>query len=342
MPFRIIRGDITEVNTDAIVNAANNSLLGGGGVDGCIHRAAGPGLLEECITIGGCATGDAVVTGGYNLPCRYVIHTVGPVWAGGTENEEKLLRSCWHNSLAKAVELGCESVAFPLISAGAYGYPEKEALKVATQTVAKFLDGNDLDVYLVIYSPYTFGRKDCPLPGLDEYMESRLRPETGISDSLSSFKSKAPARKAAAKECRSIPEPEYECLSCSEIRTPQEMDDIIRISDESFTEMLLRKIDESGMTDAQCYRKANIDRRLFSKIRSDRTYSPSKQTAVAFAVALELNLKDTKELLKKAGFALSKSITFDIIIEYCISHRIYDIYTINETLFMYDQKLLGV
>ena len=334
MPIEFIRDDITRLHVDAIVNAANSTLLGGGGVDGAIHAAAGPKLLEECRKLGGCETGEAKATKGYKLHCKYVIHTVGPVWTGGGRGEKALLESCYKNSLELAKSLGCETVAFPLISSGVYGYPKEEALSVAVDTVKSFLDGCDMTVYIVIFDKASFRIGEKLVRDIKEYIDDRYADEhfNARAERMMPFKANRHgfAGNAAPKEVKAAPPPSFASLR-----------DAVSQLDESFSEMLLRKIDEEGMTDVECYKKANIDRKLFSKIRSDRLYKPSKQTAIAFAIALRLSLDETKELLMKAGFALSHSSRFDIIIEYFIVHGNYNIFEINEALFEFDQCLLG-
>ena len=342
MPFQIVRNDITKMLVDAIVNAAKPSLLGGGGVDGAIHAAAGPELLAECRTLGGCETGQAKITKGYKLPCRYVIHTVGPVWQGGNSGERELLSSCYRNSLELAKEHDCETVAFPLISAGIYGYPKDKALKVAVDTIADFLLENDMTVYLVIYSRSSLSVGKKLFADIQEYIDDNY-----VEERAPLF-SRRDRRDRESNICASIigtPKEKWpDDMPDAMLNISEEEEDLeqrLRELDESFQQMLLRKIDEKGMTDSQCYKKANIDRKLFSKIRGDVRYRPSKPTAVAFAIALELDGRETEELLKKAGFALSRSSKFDVIIRYFIERGIYDIYQINEALFFYDQSLLG-
>lgn len=333
MPLKIVRNDITKMMVDAIVNAANESLLGGGGADGAIHSVAGKELLSECRTLGGCKTGEAKITGGYNLPAKYVIHTVGPVYKDGKHGEKTLLESCYRESLSLAKNHGCETIAFPLISSGVYGYPKDKALKVAIDVISDFLLENEMTVYIVIFDKAAYGISEKLFSDITEYIDDNYvalhtdyyresipmcAPFSAAADSIDT-----PIRKSKKKFFK------------------DDLNKRIKQIDESFSQMLLRKIDEKGMTDSQCYKKANIDRKLFSKIRSDIHYKPSKPTAIAFAISLELSLEETEDMLRKAGFALSHSNKFDIIIEYFISNGNYNIFEINEALFAFDQVLLG-
>lgn len=353
MPFEMVRNDITKMDVDAIVNAANRSLLGGGGVDGAIHRAAGPELLEECRGLGGCETGQAKITKGYRLPARYVIHTVGPVWHGGTEGEKDLLSACYRNSLELAAEHGCETVAFPMISAGAYGYPKDEALSVAVEEITRFLLDHDMTVYLVVFGHESLVTGKKLFRDIREYIDD-VYAETRIQKRRENARKQLwrEDEKAALGLDMEISQaihanvslgaglPDMDLMPSG---APEEADwkKIIVNTDKGFSETLLQMIDERGMKDAECYKKANVDRRLFNKIRSNPAYQPSKPTVFAFAAALELSLPETKRLLKKAGFALTRSSGFDLVMEYCIKNRIYDVIQINEILFELDMPLLG-
>lgn len=328
MPLIIVRNDITKMSVDAIVNAAKESLLGGGGVDGCIHRAAGPELLQECRTLGGCRIGEAKITGAYRLPCRYIIHTVGPVWNGGKCGEREKLASCYRTSLALAKEHSCETVAFPLISSGVFGYPKDQALRVAVDTISEFLAENDMTVYIVIFdrAAYQIGNKlfaDIAAYIDDHYVDAH-------TDSR-----RERMRRMGVVESRMLTAYEDAPMATSGL------DEALAHLDTGFSETLLKLIDRSGKKDAEVYKKANVDRKLFSKIRNNPDYKPSKPTAVAFAIALELNLDETRDLIARAGYALSPSSKFDVIIEYFIMQRDYDIFKINEALFAFDQSLLG-
>ena len=303
MPLQIVRNDITKMNVDAIVNAANTSLLGGGGVDGCIHRAA------------------------------------GPRWFGGKFGERGKLISCYRTALELASEHGCETVAFPLISSGIYGYPKDQALRIAVDTISEFLFDNDMTVYIVVFDKkaYQIGRK--LFSDIAGYIDDNY------VDEHTDFNAERLRRARTFRNSRAIceedAEPDMMIAAPMAASSEMSLDEALNQIDESFSEMLLRKIDEKGMTDAQCYKKANIDRKLFSKIRSDKMYKPSKPTVIAFAVALELPLEETRDMLMKAGFALSHSNKFDIIIEYFIRNGNYNIFEINEALFAFDQNLLG-
>ena len=341
MPLEIIRNDITQVHADAIVNAANRSLLGGSGVDGAIHKAAGPELLAECRTLGGCKVGEAKITKGYRLPAKYVIHTVGPVWHGGGADEEKLLADCYRNSLALARQYELESIAFPLISSGAFGYPKDKALKVAIAEIGDFLLQHEMTVYLVVFDRASFALSEKLFASIAEYIDDNYIDLHPVGDRN--------RRELICMQEEVLEEASYEAsLSAAYMPAPaaplkrkRKLADVVKQLEETFSQMLLRLIDEKGMSDAETYKRANIDRKLFSKIRNDIHYKPSKPTVLSFAIALRLNLDETRDLLLKAGFALSHSSKFDIIVQYFIEEGNYNIFEINEALFAFDQGLLG-
>ena len=335
MPFEIVRNDITKMKVDAIVNAANESLLGGGGVDGCIHRAAGPKLLAECRKLGGCMTGDAKLTRGYLLPSKYVIHTVGPIWRGGSYGEREQLVSCYRKSLEIAKARGCKSVAFPLISSGVYGYPKDQALRVAVETIGAFLLENDMMVYLVIFDRAAYQISGKLFADIAEYIDDHYADAFADRSRRVMYDAQPPAPPMAES---------FACArrfsSCVNAKSAA-LEELVSELDAGFSETLLRLIDRTGKKDAEIYKRANVDRKLFSKIRGNPGYKPSKPTAIAFAIALELDLEETKDLIARAGFALSHSSKFDVIVEYFITKKHYDIFAINEALFMFDQSLLG-
>lgn len=338
MPFEIVRNDITKLSVDAIVNTANSALAPGGGVCGAIFAAAGYDQLDRaCRAIGHCDVGQAVITDGFHLPAKYVIHAVGPIWRGGRQNEAALLRSCYMSSLRLAEENGCQSIAFPLISSGIYGYPKAEALKIAVSAIGEFLLEHEMQVCLVIFDRNAMLLSEKLYAGLKSYIDDHYvdahRFARRSTEPVFQAQQLAEQDAMAAPMVASMPAPEAKPKKRS-------LKDLLGHLDESFSRMLLRLIDEKGMTDVEVYKRANIDRKLFSKIRKDG-YNPSKQTAISLAIALRLNLDDTKDLLGKAGYSLSHSSKFDVIIEYFIEEGVYDIYEINEALFDFDQRLLG-
>lgn len=343
MPIQIVRNDITKMKVDAIVTTADRKLGAGGGVNGAIHRAAGFMLGMAARKLGGCEIGEAKITCGYDLPCRYVIHTVSPVWHG-TEEERKQLASCYRESLKIAQAHHCRSIAFPLIAAGAHGCPAAEAMHIATDAIQQFLlqsvPDNDLQVYLVVFTKAGLlaGSKlfsdirqyidDCYV---EEHWDARRERARGKYEQAAAFHEEDSA--ACSMPC--APAPMLEAWN------PHSLEDALRQLDESFSQMLQRLIKERGMKNADCYKKANIDKKLFSKIINNVHYKPKKTTALALAVALELPLEETKELLMKAGLALSHSDKFDVIVEYFIMNGRYDIFEINEILYEFGQTVLG-
>lgn len=337
MPFYLIQNDITKMEVDAIVNAANRELLMGGGVCGAIYKAAGATkMAKACSTLGPINTGQAVITPGFDLATKHVIHTVGPIYSHyPPATSEKLLYAAYNSALTLCAQKGLESVAFPLISSGIYGYPKDEAFKVAKNAILDFLNDHDLDVYLVLLGKSIISTNQNWLDKVRNYVDRHLYGDK--------HQIRIPRLASKPKESK----PLYHglitaqpCWGIDDLKK-EKIDDALNNLDEPFSSYLFRLIDSKGKTDVEVYKRANIDRKLFSKIRTIPNYIPNKRTTIALAIALELNIDETESLLKTAGYALSHSQVFDVIIEYFIINRHFDIYDINEVLFSYDQALLG-
>ena len=346
MPFEILKGDITKQRVDAIVNAANTRLEPGSGVCGAIFRAAGSdGLEKECKQIGRISTGDAVITSGYALPARYVIHAAGPVWEGGSHGEKEKLEDCYRNSLSLAWAKGLSSIAFPVISSGIYGYPKRQAVTVAVSTITEFLNkaNSDMNVYLIVFDQSSFDIDPLLQSDIDEYIAYFITGDNVFSE-LSKEQPAARAKQLKPSEEETVPE------SLSEFGIyafrggfdggMQDRPKSFR-QDPSFSERLRKLLIAKNLDDVDVYKRANLSRQHWSKIISTKDYQPGKKTVFALAISMRLNLDETKDLLLAAGFALSHSHLFDIIIEYFIEHQKYNVFEINEVLFKYEQPLLG-
>ncbi len=376
MPFSIVRDDISRVHADVLVNAANVRLAPGGGVCGALFSAAGfDEMRAACEAIGGCATGDAVATPAFNLPARWCVHAVGPIWRGGRAHEEELLHRCYRSAFARAVELGARSVAFPLISAGIYGFPVERALAIAREEVTAFLRHHDeVALTLVVFERAVVQMGNALVEQVQEYIDdeyvdssSFMRRDTGElerelqwTEDASAPLSVEMAEPVALPECLQEDDASIAAsrpFVAANIRMPgaampgapsragatldAEIAQLVATLDAPFSTTLLALIDARGMTDAEVYHRANISRQLFSKIRGNESYRPSKQTVVALAIALELDMSATQDLLARAGFTLSKSSKFDVIVRFFIERSIYDLFQLNEVLFAYDLPLVG-
>ena len=293
-------------------------------VRGRIHQAAGPKLLQARQKIGPIPVGQAALTRGYALPGKYVIHTVGPVWQGGGQQEEEKLRSCYENSLALAVKKGCKSIAFPLIATGHYGFPKDLALGIAMAVFSSFLETRDMDIFLVVFDETSYKLSENLFQNVRSYIDAHY---------VEAVEKTWTTRRQ--REERSMPAPcmaEAKCLC---------LEDMLRQEDAGFSETLLRLIDERGKKDSQVYKKANLSKQHFSKIRKDPAYRPKKTTALALAIALELDVEQTRDLIGRAGYALTNSSKFDLIVRYFIEKKDYDVVKINMALYEFDQMLLG-
>lgn len=354
------------MKVDAIVNTANPEPIFSRGTDGALYRAAGAEkLLAARKKIGRIPVGEAWLTPAFGLSAKYIIHTVGPAWQGGGHGEADALRRCYKNSLELARKQGCESIAFPLLSTGAYGFPREEALQIALSEIGAFVEKEDMMVWLVVFDRESFVLSETLFADIDayidsHYVEARMAKEYGApcaaaaslppagkgifakrkkskgklheNEDAAAFSGNAPTKEPCAVPAfleRSLPVQE------------RSLEDVVAQLGETFQQRLFRLIDERSLTDVEVYKRANLDRKLFSKIRCNADYRPKKMTAVALAVALKLNLDETKDLLSRAEMALSPSSKFDLIITYFIEREVYDIYTINAALFQHGQQLLG-
>lgn len=337
MPFTIVRQDITKMAVDAIVNAANTDLQAGGGVCGAIFKAAGAAALQKaCDKLAPIKTGEAVVTPGFGLAAKYIIHTAGPVYHDGCSGEEEQLRASYTNSLKRALEHGCASVAFPLISSGIYGYPKDEALRVARESIVAFLETEELDVYLAVFDGAAFALSHELQEEVEAYIDEhyvdarreqrRMRTMADV-EVLEDFEKHAPAPQELRFGAAVAAEPSLDAL--------------LETLDEPFADLLLELIRSRGKSEVEVYKRANIDRKLFSKIRNGKNYMPKKKTVLALAIGLGLNVRETEALLSRAGYAFSNSQKFDVIVRFFLEREDYDIFRINEVLFSHDQELLG-
>lgn len=317
MPIQIIHQDITKVTCDVIVNPTDRFFSGSGGADRDIHRAAGSELEGALAVLDPISVGDVAVTPGFRLPCKYIFHTTGPVWRDGTRNERTLLRACYLNALIKAKRLGAESIAFPLISSGTFGFPKDRVLRIAIEAIGDFLWTLDSEmlVYICVLDRNSFElSKDI---ALRQYLNESV-----------SFVNEDHALKMTGRGEQKM------------VHT--DLTEWIKLQDDSFAVLLLKLIDKKNMDDVECYKKANVSKQTFWKIKNLKDFHPGKPTILAFAIALELSPEETDALLKSAGYALSHNNTFDMIIEFYIRNGVYDIFEINAALYQNDQPCLGV
>ena len=353
MPFKIVRNDITHVKADVIVNTANPKPIYASGTDLAVYQAAGADeLLAERKKVGCIERGDIAVTGAYALNAKYIIHTVGPIWMDGKNNEFETLESCYAKSLQKALELGCDSIAFPLISTGVYGVPKDKALQIAVSVFSRFLLENEMQIILVVFDKKSFQLSGQLVGEIDSFIDANYirqkrrteysrrpfrcsRIESDITDDSEVYEECSRYTEAEESETElfmSIPMPE-KAMSLEE-----ELENVRM----SFHDKLFELIGESGMDNKDVWKRANLDRKHFSKIQCDEKYHPKKKTVMSLCIALELDLEQAKDLLARADWAFSPSSKVDLIVQKAIIDKQYDIYQLNLVLFQYTNEILGV
>ena len=349
MPFEIVRNDITRMHADAIVNAANHRPVVEYEVDSSIHRQAGPGLLEARRAIGVIPYGDAAVTPAFGLAAQYVIHAVTPVWVDGQSGEAALLERCYIRALELAQERGCRSVAFPLLASGNHGFPRDLALQTAVNAFSRFLMQHEMQIDLVVFDRSSFVLSEKLFRSVQSYIDEHYIRRKELDDCAAM--DCGPEELPRLRRMERIRDREFFGAAQAPTAAPpppaadaparRSLEDVMAELEESFSQHLFRLIDARRLTDPEVYKRANLDRKLFSKIRSNPDYRPSKNTALALAIALELSLDETRDLLGRAGYALSPSIESDVIAQYFIQKEIYSIYELNQVLFKFGHPTLG-
>ena len=347
MPLKIIRQDITKIKCDAIVNPTDPHYSHGGGVDAQVHEAAGVELYQACMEQGTLSVGNATITSAFSLPCKYVIHTVGPVWKDGHHGEEDTLRSCYSECLKLALINKCKSVAFPLIASGTFGFPKDRVLKIAMDVIGDFLFENEMLVYVVVFDKTAYSISEKLFSDITSFIDDTYSEwNAPMYDSLREERNFSRYQRKAVSESNADADEIIAMRPQMCESAPiggKSLDDMLKEMDKGFADTLFHYIDEKGISDVECYKRANVDKKTFSKIKCNKNYKPSKVTAVSFAIALRLNLDETNHLLNTVGMSLSRSSKFDVIIEYFITTGNYkDIFDVNETLYQFDQVGLGV
>lgn len=363
MPFQIVRNDITKMHVDAIVNTANPHPQVGAGTDTAVYEDAGfEELLAKRREIGEIERGHSAITDGYKLPAKYIIHTVGTSWQGGEQGEEIVIRNCYRSAFQLALDNNIESLAIPLLASGSYGFPKGIALRIALSEIESFMLEHDIELFLVVFDEKSFALSTELYGDIDEYINNNYVEEKVLEEyhsapqafedadygraprpsAMSIFGAASAFTEKAGKKLRASKiAVDDSAMLCEATAPKKSLEDVIKDLDKTFMELVFSFADEKGLTDVEVQKRANLDRKAFSKLKCGTTKNPSKSTALALAVALELSLDDTKDLLARAGLALSPCSKQDVIVQYFIEREAFDIYEINIALFEHGEQTLG-